>query len=888
MTATGGRTVATMRVVLALVLVWTSGVYRPGGVAVAAAGAGCPSVDGARRNAWHRVPVPESTVELVQTRADACRLLARLADGGLRWSRDGGTSWRALPNVTRATGIAAGVDGLLAVATVALPPASEAGIGTTGLLVSRDGGASFRSAKGTTSVLGQAAVVDAAGQGRVVYVALRALDANAGSVAGAGILRSDDGGATFAPVAGSLGLAPERVVVDPTDPAVVWTVTEQAGRRLLWVSQDSGASFTALTNVADPRDLDVVALPGGASAAVIATDGGMAVTTDRGVNVFPTASGAFSSVRVEPTAPNVLLVTRSGQVASSTDGGVRFTAADAGLPAGCTRSVEMRDAGRPAVFLASCGAAWFRRQSTGAGFGDAAAGRAGGPKPDPTGATNTLLVPEQIGELHRWPLPHLDGESSTSLAFDGRTLYYGGTVESTDCGRSGFTGETCVGSSVVHRLDARTGTYLGTVPIPVPNVHSFWYDTRRHGLYVSDQQYLYFYGFRDRRLTRLFSTTQFSMRNQFAPSVTWTYDPSIDRFLVARESREMYEVDRAGTVRSVCSLGAATPHGPDALAWTDPTRLRQEREVSALTPAGDGSAYVQMEDDVMLFRVLRGCVATRAWVHRRYVEATAENDSIVCDRQSFPQPVLWLRDASPPSVTAYVVPDAVCQLPTRLAVDAPAESQAGAPAAICVALRTTAAGWAVPAQPVAVFADDVPLGTVTTGGDGRGCLAWSGPLGRHRVEARFLGTPGYTASAARAVTSFAALPRTVVRRDPKTPAAVVGVAGGLPGPVNPPPHVEPNLGAQPGTQAQAQSNPQTNAGTNPQLGVAARERSAAGLALAEQSGEVDELAMSARARDEPSLALLGGAALLASASFVALSRAAPARAVARRSRGRGR
>ena len=170
------------------------------------------------------------------------------------------------------------------------------------------------------------------------------------ATAGGGIWTSDDNGAHWEPRTDSVAdLAVGSVVDDPSNPEHLIAGTGEAnqsgdsypGAGIL-VSTDGGQSWSLQNpgSVFSGLHIAQVAIdPSNSSHQFAATDGGLFVTTDGGVSwakpadpSYAPLDGSISAVVINPTTPTTVYLGGGAQaVGKSTDGGVHWAAANAGI-----------------------------------------------------------------------------------------------------------------------------------------------------------------------------------------------------------------------------------------------------------------------------------------------------------------------------------------------------------------------------------------------------------------------------------------------------------------------------------------------------------------------------------------------------------------------------
>ena len=173
------------------------------------------------------------------------------------------------------------------------------------------------------------------GLGANVSVQALAIDpTNANNVylgTNAGVYKAGDG-ATFAALSGMGTRNIQALTLDPTNPAVIYAGTNPATDGGIWKSSDSGATWTQQNS----------GLPGGSGVYHLAATPGSSTTFYAAVGSSPTTTSLYktanvganwsalnvgssvASVAVSPTNANLILVSGSGGLYRSTDGGNTF------------------------------------------------------------------------------------------------------------------------------------------------------------------------------------------------------------------------------------------------------------------------------------------------------------------------------------------------------------------------------------------------------------------------------------------------------------------------------------------------------------------------------------------------------------------------------------
>ncbi len=195
---------------------------------------------------------------------DGSRYLIASADGGVWRTTDGGSSWTPLtdPMPTSAMGalvLDPGNENIIYAGTGEANYANHSRYGL-GLLKSTDGGATWSPlAASTFSGRCFSKVVVHPGNGQIVYAALAraggfpalaAAKGHPGATGPVGVFRSDDGGATWAPLANGLPTqAATDLAMHPTNPSILYAAIGHifgAAENGIYQSIDGGASWNKL------------------------------------------------------------------------------------------------------------------------------------------------------------------------------------------------------------------------------------------------------------------------------------------------------------------------------------------------------------------------------------------------------------------------------------------------------------------------------------------------------------------------------------------------------------------------------------------------------------------------------------------------------------------
>lgn len=812
-------------------------------------------------NQWHPVlgPMqarPPRSVE--QLDSDPCVMILADADGK-RWrSDDAGGRWRPVTDsaaVTRVSAERLQVNARGRWLGPVLGTSSDSGSKVPTLFFSHDAGRSFQPAQLATSsgtVPMQATLLSAATGTRiesgntrtVVYAVVSPRTAStdiAVGTAGTTLLRSDDDGQTYKPVSAHLPSAesltalgtpapvPTVVAVNPVVQDEVWVNSVSTGTvgGGAWVSYNGGTTFSRVC-CDDPavsvHDIDVGTGSGGNTVVLLATNKGLLRSADGGTsgNWHSVSQAPASAVRAAPDNPSTALVTTSTGVRLSTgaQGGRLRTLR--GLPRGCRPDHLRRTDTVPATYLVDCAAigSTYRLTLTDYPSSTGDTGRTSVQPPLVDPAQYAPGVPRPMLELVTWRLPQWRGTSS-AIAFDGVNIYYD------------------LASGAIARINARTGAFVGTFDRRA-NVKSMSFDLRHNALLVSDK---------NGKLKAINAAT-----NRLRSLGAWPYKvPSYDAHVPG-----LSWVDENGTTLKIRALRGDTPGIP---VCSGP--IGGPGGTSTYVAAGDGGGYVQSEDDKTVQRINQRCEVIGTYIHRAFSESDDENDAMACDTQTFfPQPVIWIRDAQPGTVSAYAVPSGYCPMPSKLVLSAAKTIVQGVTTSLCVNLTNDTTKEPAANRPVTVKVADAVVGHGTTDEAGDVCLPWTAPTGltspiTQKIDVLFSGDSAlYPSSDHGVIKVLASLPA-----PPTNPAPPVVAAGPPPPPPVPevPPVQVPNVGPAP---AQAQA-PAPNLGQAPQAqgqtiaaAVAVPQRqSQAQLALAQATVDLDtgNAMVAAKARTNRSL-----------------------------------
>jgi hypothetical protein len=234
------------------------------------------------------------------------------------------------------------------------------------------------------------------------------------------------------------------------------------------------------------------------------------------------------------------------------------------------------------------------------------------------------------------------------------------------------------------------------------------------------------------------------------------FDQYSDHFLSVPEGADqLSESNDSGEVVSSCRIGDGTlsVSAPHASRTTGATV-----SAAGATPSGDGTLYVQDEDDETVFHVSRRCEILEVYKHERFGEASLENDQLASDTVTFGEPAIWIHD-SQVGMVAYSVPGGYCPIPSTLrVVPETTHSRRGVPTPLCAVLTRRTSDQPIPGAVVRFFVDDAQVGTGVTDLAGKACATYipnEKPKSLHDVDALFLGNISFLPSRAEGMLSLA-------------------------------------------------------------------------------------------------------------------------------------
>jgi hypothetical protein len=247
---------------------------------------------------------------------------------------------------------------------------------------------------------------------------------------------------------------------------------------------------------------------------------------------------------------------------------------------------------------------------------------------------------------------------------------------------------------------------------------------------------------------------------------------------------------------------------------------------SAMVVGAAGKLYVQAEDDATVFHFdTARCVIEDTFTHRGNSEATDENDQLACDAVTFgdqsgngsqavDRSVLWIRDTSPNTISAYPIPDGYCPFPTRITVP-DLTAYPGSQVSIC-GLLTKANPEVVSelsGESLTIGMTGATRNQVRTDRRGQACVAGKAPSapGRYPLAAAFAGTHAYLPSTGTGTLTVVAPAATTLG------AGSVAAIGSPPSsPTQPLSQAEPPAASEVQVAEQAQAQAQVQAQTEAQ------------------------------------------------------------------------
>lgn len=672
----------------------------------------------------------------------------RTSDAGASWTKSGQLPAGYVVNDIVTQDLPAGT-ALLSGGTTA--QSSPAALPAAGLYVISDYGTQLE-ARPSFLGLNVTAIAVAPSDPNVIYASIALQE----GVPSSPLFKSIDGGTVWTPLPVSVPLNPTRLAVDTVDPQVLW-VNSVAGSSPvagLWVSTDGGVSFVLVRQDA-VEDLDAAPLGGGGTRLDAATTEGIVRTRDQGTSFSTLQDGtAISTIAHEAAYPRVLMAVVGGAPMRSLDEGTTFKPTGFPSVASCTADIS-RDDGSPSVFVLSLSgcdkAGHYLYLSDGRDIVGQQPGSDGPSLGSLLGPTRRAIPMRVLAEV---PLPMDDPGISGSVAFDGTSLYFTGSFEEYP-----DSGERIFQMSVNGEL---TGSFKPYVLTPVLTdvygnpchqkgcdrmkkepiqVVTLTYDAKRNLFWsVAGGGEMYRIDPETHRAT--------SVSVGKAISHTIAADPVVGGlFSFAEQGSQIYENpidDEFSNFETRCEVSdphvaSASPYGPFAGA------------IAGGIPAGDGTYYLQMEDDVTVLHISSNCETLAVYQHRLFVEAPNENDQIACDSVTFGEPAIWLHDADY-GMVAYAAPGAYCPVPTELAI-VPEKSvgSSGLSTTLCAVLTAKADGRALPAEPIRFYVGNRYIGQSVSDGGGRACIPYTPsqiPGSRLDVHGAFLGDPSYLPSQA--------------------------------------------------------------------------------------------------------------------------------------------
>jgi hypothetical protein len=644
----------------------------------------------------------------------------------------------------------------------------------------------------------------------------------------------------------------------------------------VWMYGTSG-SLQQAYSTGGATDVVVSPLKGVGRVIYLSTSHGLLNSVDGGSGWGTSSTDPVDAARPEWGEPGVLfalLRASNGRPSISTDSGETYKARDIGLSPACQAMTLQRSSAVPSYFMLACrDGSNYRYLSSGADFVGADPPD-GGPSGSGPGAPETPFNPRyrviDMKPLRSWELDNVRTESG-SIAFDGEYLYYGDVVPDQNAGGNY---DSCTYSlrmsDVIHRMSARTGKRISSIKT---DVGAFGIDVDRDTRkLLVDDGYTTYRG----PLTGGAMKPQWKTNNDMPPCIQYSWDPTLKAFWgYSHGGPDIYLVDAQGELISRCSWGE---NGGQNVVYIGSTSLAGGAAIAA---AGDGTAYLELEDDSTVLRVTHRCAIEAVFRHPVYSEVQAENDAVTCDTNSFSESAIWIRDGDRRTVTAYEVPQAYCPLPTVVSVTGPAKLNILGQALVCSRLKLPW-GPAVAGVEVGIFADSVPLGAGRTDAQGRVCATYvpavdHSPLGpsagRKPLQAVFLGTRAFRASKARGALTVLDNPLPQPAQPQPRPGAAPAVEPPPAQPINQPaPHAQAAIRqAQSQAQAQAQGQAQPVAQGNPNVAVVAQQQEQPQLAFVTEDAMEQEKAtewqMSSRRRERPPVLPVGACAVGMAAAY---------------------
>lgn len=718
-------------------------------------------------NRWVRLPSPRGQDLAVAANFDErpCTFVAATLDGKLYWSDDTGQSWEAAGTLPSGLQVEEVITHDLAAGEVLLSASATSSSGLdapSGLYRSRDYGRSFEPIAQFSGLDVGALGVDPSNSENLYA----STSARTGVKLAAPLMKSTDGGATWVPLPISGSLKPTAIAIDPKDGDTIWVnhrpLVPPGG---LWVSSDGGVTFSA-ANAIDVLDVDAAPLSGPGSRIDAATSDGIVRSRDGGANFSTLQDGAkVTAIAHEDAFPNALMAVIDGTLMRSVDEGTTFR--NTSLSIGSCGADLVTDKESPSLFVLTvdtCGPASgvYLYRSDGSDISPQSS--TGGTTP---GLGQELPRPKAMEVLAELPTKgdKTGFGSSGSVAFDGERFFYTDdkTHENGHINMMSTTGQNL--GFIVPKERGWDGEWKA-----LPDIKSVSYDATRNVLWAVAKNYVHKID-----LTTHKATVAFSMQGVNESISHVSFDPAIGMFHFMPEmDNQLIEMDMTGTLVSSCSLSA------DSLVYGLP---------AASTPAGDGSMYVQLEDDITVLHVGRDCEVLDIYSHRLFAESSLENDQIACDTVTFPQPAVWIRDAEY-GMVAFAVPDGYCPVPTTLEVTpAVAHATSGFASSLCANLKMMGTGAPIPGQAVRLFVEQRFVGVGTTNVDGRACVQRTFDISHRKmldVDAAFLGSVSYLPSEGigKLILSLLPVPPTST---PRSPIDEIVRAAALPPVVFPPP-----------------------------------------------------------------------------------------------------
>lgn len=748
-----------------------------------------------------------------------------------------------------------------------LPGSDAAGLAAGGLYVTRDFGSTFQAVPDLTGY-SVSAVAAAPSDPQVMYAAASPVAKGLPLV-----LKSDDFGRTWLPLPGSLPVRATLLAVDARLPSVVWANSSLDGTTPsggLWRSSDGGLTFT---RVRDDTvvDFDTAPISGGGGRADMATAAGLVRTRDAGETFRTVTDAPVAAVTHERFAPDALMaVVRDAAVRSTTAGRAFKPTQGAPNVAGCTVTDMTRNEEFPSHFLlslADCAAAGhYLYRSDGRDLLNV--DDLGGDVEDDF-VSLTRLPRTEMRILDEIDLPVNGDGSSGSLGFDGEMLYYTNNDDPHLIQVSTTTGEHVRTIELDGRFDVRTLTYD-------PHLEVMWALVNEGGPMFDTIAAMYQIDPETGATKRMFQTpldgeTTLSMDPTEQVFRSYRHH-GYDVYEISTTGQIVDECTvPAFPVDPNVSTNPERGH-PESTAPGFATGLAVGGGRMYLQLEDDRTVWHVSKDCEIL-----AVMEHRKFAESRGGPSGLENDQMACDTVTFGEPAIWIRDAAPNNAVAYAVPDGYCPLDSKLTMT-PERITAGPgeeTRACALLLGDGPSGTFMPVggAELTFFSADVPVATRVTDEEGFACVSFTAPGGASRevpLEVAFFGTLAFRPASGTGTLEiflppFRQPPKVVIPPPPPPPQPQLAL-------VFPPPPPLPQVPATGGAQApQPQQQPQAQAQQQPQFqaqaGLARQQQQQTQLALAFSDSQetrqlAEEYAMSERRDRNARLSLQGAAGLV--------------------------